>query len=168
MSAIRALCGTKRSAIVTIHQPRKEIFITTKIPCGKGTTASALHAINEDISQLATPYVDLLLIHSPKLGEAKTVELWRALVEAKRRGRARAIGVSNFNWAEVEALERATGELPELQRQSVAYDEARREAGLASELLPLAGLNHFSIMDELEAPDGALATTAARLARRGN
>jgi acetyl esterase/lipase len=57
-----------------------------------------------------------------------------------------------------------TAELPELQRQSVAYHEARREAGLASELLPLAGLNHFSIMDELEARGGALARAAAGLA----
>ena len=57
-----------------------------------------------------------------------------------------------------------TGELPELQRQSIAYHEARRAAGLPSELLPLAGLNHFSIMDELEARDGKLAAAAARLA----
>jgi dipeptidyl aminopeptidase/acylaminoacyl peptidase len=57
-----------------------------------------------------------------------------------------------------------TAELPELQRQSIAYHEARRAAGLASELLPLAGLNHFSIMDELEARDGALARAAAGLA----
>ncbi len=57
-----------------------------------------------------------------------------------------------------------TAELPELQRQSVAYHESRHAAGLASELLPLAGLNHFSIMDELEGRDGALAKAAARLA----
>ena len=57
-----------------------------------------------------------------------------------------------------------TAELPELQRQSVAYHEARRAAGLPSELLPLAGLNHFSIMDELEKSDGALVRAALRLA----
>jgi dipeptidyl aminopeptidase/acylaminoacyl peptidase len=60
-----------------------------------------------------------------------------------------------------------TGELPELQRQSVAYHEARVAAGLPSELLALPGLNHFSIMDELEAKDGALAAAAARLAHGG-
>lgn len=57
-----------------------------------------------------------------------------------------------------------TGELPELQRQSVAYHDARRAAGLPSELLPLAGLNHFSIMDELEKHDGVLAWAARALA----
>jgi arylformamidase len=56
-----------------------------------------------------------------------------------------------------------TGELPELQRQSVDYHKAREAAGLPSELLPLKGLNHFSIMDELEAKDGALAKAAAKL-----
>lgn len=56
-----------------------------------------------------------------------------------------------------------TAELPELQRQSVAYHEARLAAGLPSELLPLAGLNHFSIMDELEKSDGALVRAALRL-----
>lgn len=56
-----------------------------------------------------------------------------------------------------------TAELPELQRQSVAYHEARLNAGLPSELMPLDGLDHFSIMDELEAKDGALARAAARL-----
>jgi arylformamidase len=56
-----------------------------------------------------------------------------------------------------------TAELPELQRQSVAYHEARRAAGLPSELLPLADLNHFSIMDELEKSDGALVRAALRL-----
>ena len=59
-----------------------------------------------------------------------------------------------------------TGELPELQRQSVAYHEARLAAGLPSELLPLQGLNHFSIMDELEAKTGALAKAAIELAHR--
>lgn len=56
-----------------------------------------------------------------------------------------------------------TAELPELQRQSVAYHEARHAAGLPSELLPLAGLNHFSIMDELEKPDGAVVRAARAL-----
>jgi acetyl esterase/lipase len=47
-------------------------------------------------------------------------------------------------------------ELPELQRQSRAYHEARVAAGLPSRLLPFPGHNHFSIMDELSAPAGGL------------
>jgi acetyl esterase/lipase len=49
-----------------------------------------------------------------------------------------------------------TVELPELQRQSRAYHQARLDAGLPSNLLPLETHNHFSIMDELAAPTGKL------------
>jgi len=49
-----------------------------------------------------------------------------------------------------------TGELPELQRQSREYHQARLDAGLPSALLPLAPHNHFSIMEELRAPGGKL------------
>jgi acetyl esterase/lipase len=48
------------------------------------------------------------------------------------------------------------GELPELQRQSRAYHEARTAAGLPSRLLPLEPHNHFSVMGELIAADGRL------------
>lgn len=47
-------------------------------------------------------------------------------------------------------------ELPELQRQSRDYHEARQKAGLPSELMPLAGHDHFSILEELASPTGAL------------
>ena len=43
-------------------------------------------AVENLVSELGVARVDLLLIHSPKLGEVKTVELWRGLIEAKRRG----------------------------------------------------------------------------------
>lgn len=56
-----------------------------------------------------------------------------------------------------------TGELPELQRQSVAYHDARLAAGLPSRLLPIEARNHFSIMDELTAPDGRLTVAAQEL-----
>ena len=49
-----------------------------------------------------------------------------------------------------------TQELPELQRQSRAYHQARLDAGLPSTLVPLDPHNHFSIMDELEQPSGRL------------
>jgi arylformamidase len=49
-----------------------------------------------------------------------------------------------------------TGELPELQRQSRDYHQARVSAGLPGTLLPLEPCNHFSIMDELEKADGRL------------
>ncbi|HEV2550899.1 MAG TPA: alpha/beta hydrolase [Stellaceae bacterium] len=57
-------------------------------------------------------------------------------------------------------------ELPELQRQSRDYGAALREAGLAAELTPLAGHDHFSILEELASPAGQLTDAVARLASR--
>jgi arylformamidase len=57
-------------------------------------------------------------------------------------------------------------ELPELQRQSRDYHEARKVAGLPSELLPLAGHDHFSILEELASPAGALCKAVVYLSEK--
>jgi arylformamidase len=54
-------------------------------------------------------------------------------------------------------------ELPELKRQSIAYSDAAREPGLAVELTVLPGHHHFSILDELRAPDGAISRALCEL-----
>ncbi len=58
-----------------------------------------------------------------------------------------------------------TDELPELQRQSVAYAAAREQAKLPGQLACLRGHNHFTILEELAQPDGALTTLVRTLAR---
>jgi acetyl esterase/lipase len=58
-----------------------------------------------------------------------------------------------------------TDELPELQRQSQDYDSARRTVGLPSDLLPLTGQDHFSILEELASPSGKLTARLVELAR---
>lgn len=57
-----------------------------------------------------------------------------------------------------------TGELPELQRQSRDYHAAHLAAHLPSELLPLEGHDHFSILEELAGADGQLTKAMVRLA----
>lgn len=59
-----------------------------------------------------------------------------------------------------------TAELPELQRQSRDYAATWQDAGHTGVLLPVAGADHFSILEELARPGGELAAQAARLARR--
>ena len=49
-----------------------------------------------------------------------------------------------------------TAELPEMQRQSRDYAAARRAAKLPTQELPLAGHDHYSILEDLANPDGAL------------
>lgn len=56
------------------------------------------------------------------------------------------------------------GELPELIRQSEEYATAWQKRGLPGQYLPLAGHDHFSILDELAGPDGKLVTALKTLA----
>ncbi|MCJ2129734.1 alpha/beta hydrolase [Methylobacterium sp. E-045] len=60
-----------------------------------------------------------------------------------------------------------SAELPELRRHSADYDEAWRSAGNASTFAELPGHDHFSILDELIRPDGALTALAVKLAGKG-
>ncbi|EGB06819.1 hypothetical protein AURANDRAFT_13263, partial [Aureococcus anophagefferens] len=97
--------------------PRDEVWITSKIsPSRAANYKQCAKATADLLEELGVAFVDLLLIHTPKLGEEKTVELWRCLVDAKARGQVRAIGVSNFNGPEIDALEKATGVQPEVNQ----------------------------------------------------
>ena len=56
-----------------------------------------------------------------------------------------------------------TGELPELQRQSATYAQARAQAGLEGRLAQFAHHDHFTILEELAQPDGALTALVREL-----
>jgi methylglyoxal/glyoxal reductase len=77
---------------------REEVLITTKLwntrDVGYG---SALHSCEDSLRRLGLTYVDLYLIHWPVQGIGNnTIEIWKAMVNLLREGKARAIGVSNF------------------------------------------------------------------------
>ncbi len=73
---------------------RSELFITTKLnePCN--SYEKAKQGIEDSLKKLGLDYVDLLLIHEPY---PESVEMYKALEEAYKDGKARAIGVSSFN-----------------------------------------------------------------------
>lgn len=73
--------------------PREEIFLTTKLWVQDFGYAPAKKAIDVCLEKLETEYIDLLLLHQP-MGDIHGA--WRALEEAYRAGKVRAIGVSNF------------------------------------------------------------------------
>lgn len=56
-------------------------------------------------------------------------------------------------------------ELPELQRQSIEFDEICRSKGFSSELLPIAGANHFTAVEDLARPSGTLARKLKDISR---
>ncbi|MGG5809339.1 aldo/keto reductase [Falsiroseomonas sp. CW058] len=74
---------------------RDEIFLTTKIWYDKPDGAAIRRAFDASLDRLATPHVDLLLIHWPS-PELQLSDALRGLAAIRAEGRARAIGVSNF------------------------------------------------------------------------
>lgn len=90
---------------------RGDLFVTTKLWPGMGqaakTTESTVTSLDESLLRLGLEYVDLYLIHAPFEREQRLAQ-WRGLVELKRQGKARAIGVSNFSVKHIEDL-RAAG-----------------------------------------------------------
>ena len=73
--------------------PREEIFVTTKIWISNAGYEKAKASIKESLKNLKTDYIDLLLIHQP-FGDY--YGSYRAMEEAYKEGKVRAIGVSNF------------------------------------------------------------------------
>jgi diketogulonate reductase-like aldo/keto reductase len=81
------------NAIAKCSVPREELFITTKVWITNAGYEKAKASIDESLKKLKTDYVDLLLIHQPFNDYYGT---YRAMEEAYKAGKARAIGVSNF------------------------------------------------------------------------
>ncbi len=81
------------SAIKNSGISRKEFFVVTKIWISNAGYEKAKASIEESLKKLQTDYIDLLLIHQP-FGDYYGT--YRAMEEAYKAGKVRAIGVSNF------------------------------------------------------------------------
>ena len=81
------------NAISKCGIPRSELFITTKVWVSNAGYEKAKASIDESLRKLQSDYIDLLLIHQP-FGDYYGT--YRAMEEAYKAGKVRAIGVSNF------------------------------------------------------------------------
>jgi len=88
---------------------RGDVFVTSKLSNAFHEPDDARRAFDETLSELGFDYVDLFLIHwpLPTVYNGDYVSTWKALEEFKNDGRARSIGVSNF---QIEHLERLASE----------------------------------------------------------
>jgi 2,5-diketo-D-gluconate reductase A len=84
--------------------PREELFVTTKLWNSDHGYDAALRAFDESLRRLGLDHVDLYLIHWPAPAKDKYPETWRALEKIYADGRARAIGVSNFQPAHLQRV----------------------------------------------------------------
>ncbi|NQW86751.1 MULTISPECIES: aldo/keto reductase [unclassified Frigoribacterium] len=84
---------------------RSEIFVTSKLNNGFHKRDDALKAFDGTLDALKQDYVDLFLIHWPLPGiDVDYVETWKALEEIHATGRAKSIGVSNFQQPHLERV----------------------------------------------------------------
>ena len=77
--------------------PRNEVFLTTKIVPNvmRQGELAVRQSIDESLTKLQMDYIDLLLIHWPVKDCVK--ETWQVMEDYVRQGKARSIGISNFN-----------------------------------------------------------------------
>ncbi|WP_205873198.1 aldo/keto reductase [Mycobacterium camsae] len=121
---------------------RGEVFITSKLNNGYHRPDDARRAFDATLSALASDYVDLFLIHwpLPTLYDGDFLSTWNALQEFAADGRARSIGVSNFQPAHLDRLADGAQTVPAVNQIEVhpyfANDDVRgygKAHGIATE-----------------------------------
>ena len=121
---------------------RGDVFVTSKLNNGAHEPHDAREAFDTTLSELGFDYVDLFLIHwpLPTLYDGDFVSTWRTLEEFHRDGRARSIGVSNWQIEHLERLAAETDIVPAVNQIEVhpyltnnAVREYGREHQIATE-----------------------------------
>jgi diketogulonate reductase-like aldo/keto reductase len=108
--------GTVGKAIRRTSVPREQLKITSKLPGRYHRYQDAVTTIQESLYRANLDYYDLYIIHWPNPKQDHYVEAWQALIEAKKWGLVRSIGVSNFLPEHLERLEKETGVMPSINQ----------------------------------------------------
>lgn len=99
--------------VKTCGIPREEVFVTSKVAAEAKTYEDAAISIDETLDKMGLEYIDLMLIHSPqpwaewrddKRYFEENIQVWKALEDAYKDGKIKAIGVSNFLVDDLENL----------------------------------------------------------------
>ena len=113
--------------------PRSELWVTSKLNNGFHRPDDARRAFDETLQRLNLAQIDLFLIHwpLPTLYDGDYVSTWRTLTEFTADGRARAVGVSNFEPDHLDRLAEETGVVPavnQIEAHPYFANEAARAA----------------------------------------
>ena len=144
---------------------RSEIFVTSKLNNGAHAYDDALAAFAETLSTLDIGYVDLFLVHWPLPTVTDFVETWKAMEEIYASGKARAVGVSNFQTHHLNRLAAECTVVP-------AVNQIEVHPYLTNETVRAYGADH-GIATEAWSPiaqggvldDPAIVTIAERVGR---
>jgi 2,5-diketo-D-gluconate reductase A len=100
---------------------RADVFVTSKLNNGFHKPDDARRAFTKTLEALDSDYVDLFLIHwpLPTLYGGDFVSTWKVLEEFAKDGRARSIGVSNFQPPHLDRLADETGTVPSVNQIEV-------------------------------------------------
>lgn len=121
---------------------RADVFVTSKLNNGFHHPDDARRAFDTTLSDLGSDYIDLFLIHwpLPTLYDSDFVSTWNVLEEFAKDGRARSIGVSNFQPAHLDRLAKESDTVPAVNQVEIhpyfLNDEVRaygRDHGIATE-----------------------------------
>lgn len=90
---------------------REDVFVQTKLPAETKSYDGTMADFDSSLAALNLDYVDSYIIHAPwpwaQMGsnhDAENREVWRAMQDIYKSGRAKSVGVSNFNSADLENL----------------------------------------------------------------
>lgn len=108
--------GTVGKAVRRSSIPRQHLRITSKLPGRYHTYEKAVTTIQESLYRANLDYYDLYLIHWPNPKQDQYVEAWQALIDAKKWGLIRSIGVCNFLPEHIERLVKETGVKPSINQ----------------------------------------------------
>ena len=108
--------GTVGEAVRRSSVPREQLRITSKLPGRYQEYDKAVYTIQESLYRAHLDYYDLYLIHWPNPSKDLYVEAWQALIDAKKWGLIRSIGVCNFLPEHIERLEKETGVKPSINQ----------------------------------------------------
>lgn len=108
--------GAVGEAVKKSSVSREELIITSKLPGRHHSYKKAINTIQESLFRGGLDYYDLYLIHWPNPRVDLYVEAWQAMIELKKQGLIRSIGVCNFMPEHLETLIKETGVTPSINQ----------------------------------------------------
>lgn len=111
--------GAVGEAVRRSSVPREQLTIASKLPGRHHAYSNAIVTIQESLFRARLDYYDIYLIHWPNPKQGLFLEAWEALINAKRFGLVRSIGVSNFLPEHLDKIINKTGVTPSINQSEL-------------------------------------------------